>query len=118
MEFSMKKETAQRILGLCRQAHPYEVGGLLLNSPIDDFVLVPGTFTENSIWIQMDQIPIYANKAGTFHSHPSPDNRPSRADKDFFGRMGRIHIIVGHPYVLNTMAAYDTKGKKIGLNFV
>lgn len=109
----IKKELLLAILELCRNAHPREVGGLLIGKKIvDDYVIVPGKFYDFSIYIRMDQLPIYPNLHGTFHSHPTPDSRPSKADLDFFGRIGKEHIIFAYPYTLNSFQAYDTMGEK------
>jgi proteasome lid subunit RPN8/RPN11 len=113
---TIKKKVLSNLLGISREAHPYEVGGLLLGrGAVDDYVLVPGDFTEQSIYIYMDRIPLYPNLVGTFHSHPSPDPRPSRADMNLFSRMGKAHIIIGYPYELNSMRAYDSRGKAMEL---
>ena len=108
----IKREVMKGILELCRNAHPYEVGGLLLGKrTVSDYVLIPGRFYSYSIYIWMDRIPIYPSLAGTFHSHPSPNNKPSRADLRLFGEIGREHMIIAHPYDLNSIQAYDTFGK-------
>jgi proteasome lid subunit RPN8/RPN11 len=113
---AIRKKVLANLLGISREAHPYEVGGLLLGrGAIEDYVLIPGEFAEQSIYIHMDRIPIYTNLAGTFHSHPSPDARPSRADLNLFGRIGKAHIIIGYPYALNSTRAYDSRGKAIEL---
>lgn len=108
----IKKSVLENILGLCKEAYPMEIGGLLLGKPIvDDFVLVPGQFSMHSIYVRLYDIPIYTNIAGTFHSHPAPQPRPSGADLGFFRRIPGLHIIIAKPYDLNSVYVYDSKGK-------
>jgi len=115
----IKKELLEAILDLCQNAHPREIGGLLIGKTIvDDYVIVPGKFYNFSIYIRMDQLPIYPNLYGTFHSHPTPNNRPSSADLEFFGKLGKEHIIFAYPYTLNSFQAYDTFGKKAQVKLV
>jgi len=110
----IKKQILDNIVGLCKEAYPREIGGILLGKPVvEDFVLVPGRFETHSIYIKMYDIPIYTNVAGTFHAHPSRQAFPSQADLDFFRRIGKEHIIVTEPYDLNSVYAYDVKGRKI-----
>ena len=91
---------------------------MLLGNPVDDFVLVPGKLSANSIYIQMDQLPIYTNLHGTFHSHPGGIPAPSRADLDLFGRIGKEHMIIAPPFVLNSISVFDSKGKKKKIEIV
>jgi len=109
----IKREVIEAVLELCRNAHPKEVGGLLLGrKTVEDYVIVPGKFYDFSIYIRMDQIPIYTDLFGTFHSHPTPNPRPSKADLEFFGKLGKEHIIFAYPYDLNSFQAYDTLGNR------
>jgi proteasome lid subunit RPN8/RPN11 len=109
----IKRELLEAVLELCRNAHPKEIGGLLIGKKtVDDYVIVPGKFYDFSIYVRMDQLPIYPDLYGTFHSHPTPDSRASKADLDFFGRLGKEHLIIAWPYNLNSFQAYDSLGKK------
>ena len=111
-KMKIKKPVIDTILGLCQEAYPREIGGILLGKRIvDDFVLVPGQFSMHSIYIRLYDIPIYTNAAGTFHSHPAPQPKPSGADLDFFRRVPGKHLIVTVPYDLNSVHVYDSKGK-------
>lgn len=113
----IKKEVLKNLLQMCAST-PTEVGGLLLGNPVDDFVLVPGKLTANSVYIFMDRLPIYPNLRGTFHSHPGSIAMPSRADLDLFGKIGKEHLILAPPFDLNSTAAYDSKGKKSELKII
>ena len=113
----ISKELVERIAGISKQAYPREIAGLLLGKKdtIDDFVIMPGEYETRHVYIKMHLLPIYANKMGTFHSHPSPNNRPSRADLDFFSSGGKVHLIISNPYDFNSIAAYNSRGEKIPL---
>ncbi len=116
----MKIKTALlgEIFELCKQAFPREVGGLLLNNPVDDFVLLPGKFNRTSINVFTNSVPLYPNLQGTFHSHPSASNNPSGADLDFFRRFGKWHLIIAYPYDLNSVAVYNARGERLKLEVV
>lgn len=107
------KDMIARLLEISRSAYPREIAGLLLakKGVINDFVIMPGDYETQHVYVKMHLLPIYTNAVGTFHSHPSPSNKPSRADLDFFGELGRIHLIIASPFILNSIAAYDTSGK-------
>ncbi|MBI1973427.1 hypothetical protein HYS54_01310 [Candidatus Micrarchaeota archaeon] len=116
------------LVELAREAKPREVGGLLLQkkSVVSDFVLMPGEFTTHSVYVRYYDVPIYPSSVGTFHSHPAPRGRlpgsylggPSRADKDFFSRMGRFHLILADPFSIKTASAWDGRGKPASIELV
>ena len=114
----VKKELIEKILELCKEAYPNEVAGILLNNPADDFVLMPGEFSTFHVYVKMNLIPIYPNLLGTFHSHPTSSNQASQADLNFFTKLGREHLIIAYPYVLNSIAAYKSTGEKSELVIV
>jgi len=110
----INRSVLQNLCALSKEFHPREVGGILLGrNVINDFVMMPGKFSYGEVLVNMYDVPIYPNMAGTFHSHPTPDARPSRADLSFFSRWGRIHLIIGAPYDLNSVKAYDPQGKPV-----
>jgi len=108
----IKKELVERILEISKEAYPNEVAGILLNNPASDFVLMPGEFSNYHVYVKMNLIPIYPNLIGTFHSHPTSNNHASQADLNFFTKLGREHLIIGYPYVLNSIAVYKSNGEK------
>jgi proteasome lid subunit RPN8/RPN11 len=114
----IKKALLKNILALCAEAHPREVGGIMLGKPVvDDYLIIPGKFNYSSVYIHMDRIPIYPNLMGTFHSHPSPHAVPSGADLDLFRRIGQEHLIIAHPYNEESVRAYDSFGKPVWLSY-
>ena len=119
----ISRELLTNLVGLSRQAFPREVGGILLvgekgkdKAIIDDFVLTPGQFYEDSVVVHLENIPIYANATGSFHSHPRGIPLPSKADKDFFSRTGKVHLIIAVPS--NDVGVFDGKGKPLKLDVV
>ena len=66
----------------------------------------------------MEPPDIFLETAGTIHSHPSGNNRPSSADLQFFSKMGETHIIIGYPYTDRTWQAYNRAGEPIELEVV
>lgn len=113
---SMKitKELIERLTELSKSAYPNEIAGLLLSEKgiATDFVIMPGIYDNYQVTINTHMLPIYHNAIGTFHSHPTPDNRASKADREYFTTRGKCHLIISYPYSVKTIAAYDTSGKK------
>ena len=114
----IKKELLENILELSKEAYPNEVAAILLNNPVDDFVIMPAEFTTYQVHVKMNLIPIYVNLHGTFHSHPTSNNNPSRADLSFFGKLGKEHLIIAYPYDLNAVAVYKNNGEKTELEIL
>ena len=108
----IKRKTLGTIFELCKEMYPNEIGGILLENEdtkiIDDFVIMPGEYANSTIYIRDNERPIYPNAVGTFHSHPSGVARPSRADKNYFTRFGKLHMIIGYPYNEQTVRVYDS----------
>jgi proteasome lid subunit RPN8/RPN11 len=63
-------------------------------------------------------MPIDFNVIGTVHSHPSNSFYPSKADSYLFQKHGKIHLIVAHPYNMDSFRAYDKIGKTINLEII
>jgi len=59
-------------------------------------------------------LPMDFSVVGTVHSHPSGNIQPSHVDLNHM--MGRILMIVGHPYAdERSVAVYDSNGEKLVL---
>lgn len=48
----------------------------------------------------------------SFHSHPHPPARPSRADLSFFSRTAHYHFIACPPFTFGSVKAFDGKGNE------
>lgn len=118
----------QRCLNLIFEAskstYPNEFGGLLRideerKDVIDEIVILPGTISgESHAIFRMHMMPIDFSIIGTVHSHPSFNNKPSDADRELFGKKGRIHIIVASPYNMSSWKAYDYNGNEIKIEVI
>jgi proteasome lid subunit RPN8/RPN11 len=63
-------------------------------------------------------MPLSTHVAGSVHSHPSGNIRPSDADISFFSRSGRYHIIVGYPYTRDNWQGYRVDGTPYPLEVI
>lgn len=85
---------------------------------LSELVVVPAEFGKTHSSLRTDLIPFDPLIVGSIHSHPNEGALPSAADRNFFSRMGSIHIIAGHPYTFDNMRAYNSSGKRIPLMMV
>lgn len=113
--YSIKKETLESIIIAAKNVYPNEffsfIGGK--NKTITELVIVPATYGDNFCTYRLDLVPHDKTIMGTVHSHPSIYNTPSKADLDSFRKKGKIHLIIGYPYDLNKLKAFDNTGKEI-----
>ena len=104
----------EKIFAVCKEMFPSEIAGILLSTngdeTVDDFVFLPGEYTNMAVYIRDYERPIYHNARGTFHSHPTRSATPSSADKNYFSKFGRIHFIIAYPYNEKSIRAYDAFG--------
>lgn len=54
----------------------------------------------------------------SFHSHPHPPARPSKADIAFFSRAAKYHFIACPPFSEKNTRAFDANGKEIEFKVV
>ncbi len=59
-------------------------------------------------------LPTDPSVIGSFHSHPATSS-PSKTDLEFFSSFGAIHLIARPPYSIDSVTAYDRRGKRIEL---
>jgi len=123
-QWKITRDCLQLILESSKSSYPQEFGGLLRRDDITkdtivEVVLLPGTIAGDSHAIfRMNMKPIDFSIIGTVHSHPSPNNRPSNADKQLFERYGSIHIIVAYPFTLDSWQGYDYYGNPCAITVV
>lgn len=120
VEWKITPALVENICSSARSTYPDEFISLLGvkekgSHTLSELVVVPAEFGKTHSSLRIDLIPFDPLIVGSIHSHPSPNARPSSADKNFFSRLGSIHIIIGHPYTFNTMRAYLSNGKPISL---
>lgn len=119
-EWSITPSLVRNICSAARSTYPNEFISMLGvkekgSHTLSELVILPSEFGRTHSTIRADLIPFDPLIVGSIHSHPDEGAYPSSADKNFFSRMGHVHIIAGYPYSFETMRAYDSKGKRITL---
>ncbi|MDY6779351.1 MAG: Mov34/MPN/PAD-1 family protein [Halobacteria archaeon] len=122
-------DTLDFVLEACANTHPNEFMGLLRatdaskldlgrkGSVITEVLVIPGTKSGHSMaTLREDMVPVGSGSVGTVHSHPSGSTRPSGEDLSTFGRKGKRHIIVGHPYTEGSWTCYNGDGDVVELD--
>lgn len=112
------RDTLHFILEASRSSEPNEFAGLLSveGDIISDVIILPGTESSRmSALVRLYMLP-NMSVAGSAHSHPSGDLRPSDPDLIFFSRTGDYHLIVGPPFDEKSWICYDGAGKRRDLD--
>jgi proteasome lid subunit RPN8/RPN11 len=108
------RDTLKFILEASRSSMPAEFAGLLQadDDIITEVLILPGTESSRmSALIRLYMLP-NMQVAGSAHSHPSSDIRPSKPDILFFSRTGDYHSIAGPAFVESSWACYDAAGER------
>ena len=108
------RETLEFILGVSKSTAPNEFAGLLRadDGIITEVVVLPGTeSSEVSAVMHIYMLPMIS-VAGSVHSHPTSNIRPSKQDLSLFARTGNCHIIVGFPYDEHSWGCYGVYGER------
>lgn len=99
--------------------HPREFAALLEGRIEDEslhvtgLIFLPSEASNEGAVMQTFMLPPFTSTIGSVHSHPTPDNNPSREDFHFFSKNGLFHMIIAYPYREETIASYDRSGNKI-----
>lgn len=118
-DYDILPAAAATMAALSRQTHPKEAFGVLRGRRrghtivVEEVVFQPFTNTTRSASVVIDEYAI-DGLVGTFHSHPTPDARPSAADKRLFGTSGGLHCIAPFPY--RSVHAFNGKGQRLGVH--
>ncbi len=120
-EWTITPALVRNICAAARSTYPDEFISMLGvaekgSRTLSELVVVPSEFGRTHSSVRVDLIPFDPLIVGSIHSHPDEGAIPSSADRNFFSRMGSIHIIAGYPYSFNTMRAYSSSGKRVPLN--
>ena len=105
-------DTLNFILEASKSMAPEEFADLLQekNGIITEVLILPGTeSSEQNAVIKLFMMP-NVKAAGSIHSHPGPNRKPSQADLHLFSKTGNCHIIVGRPYDKQSWTCYDREG--------
>jgi proteasome lid subunit RPN8/RPN11 len=110
-------------MGAAKKVYPLEFISMLSVSEenlscLSELVILPAEYGWDFSELRTDLIPFDPLIVGSVHSHPTSSMRPSSADRLVFARLGKIHLILGHPYGISSFSAYDSNGKKILLPIV
>ena len=112
------KEVFMGVKSLAEENHPREIVVLLRGSRsgevihITEYLIPPFGFgSRGSASFPAYMLPMDFSILGTAHSHPSGNLSPSTGDMHNF--YGRLMMILGPPYSMNNVAAYNKQGKVI-----
>ena len=108
------RETLEFILEVSKSTAPNEFAGLLRaeDGIITEVIVLPGTESSDvSAVMHIYMLPMIS-VAGSVHSHPTSNIRPSKQDLSLFARTGNCHIIVGFPYDEHSWGCYDAYGER------
>jgi proteasome lid subunit RPN8/RPN11 len=121
--WSLSRKTLIDLLEIARQTFPNEFISLLSvteENPfvISEIVVVPAEFGRNHSFLRRDLVPFDPFIVGSVHSHPSSSMKPSRADKVAFSRLGKVHLILGYPYLERDFRAFDKNANPVSITVV
>lgn len=118
---AIRRDVLDTVIGAAKNAMPHEFAATMRarEGVIYELVFVPGTVSgHTSALMSFLNLPPDPEIVGSVHSHPSGNYNPSEADKQLFGKHGRINIIIGYPFTPGTWRAYDAEGGRTKLEVV
>ncbi len=123
MPWSITKSLIRNLMHAAARVYPLEfiaMVGVSKDTPycLSEIIVLPAEFGEDFSELHTELIPFDPLIVGSVHSHPDDVTRPSAEDLNVFSRLGKIHLILGHPYDETSFSAYDSKGKKVNLRVV
>ena len=89
----------EQIAEFAKESHPKEFSAFLSGKVRGSTLYLSHVLyqhfeaTERSATIHIN-LPMTSDVRGTVHSHPSPNNLPSRADKAFFNKYALVNFII------------------------
>jgi proteasome lid subunit RPN8/RPN11 len=119
----MTRQAADGIITYARTWHPNE-GILILQGKskrhqiIIDGLIIPPFSSHGPYYSGFPtyDLPFDLSYIGTAHSHPGGSNRPSLEDLNNY--YGLVSVIISHPYVDESMGAFDRNGIEMGLEIL
>jgi proteasome lid subunit RPN8/RPN11 len=119
--WKIKKDLINELLNAAQNNYPNEficfLGGTLKNYTITEFIFFPSETDKHSASVNLLSIPIDDTIIGSLHSHPNSNNHPSNADKKLFNKY-QINLILGYPFIIENIGAYDNKSNKILIELI
>ena len=118
----IKRTALEFMLQMARNTYPKEFIGLLRENEkreIYEVLLLPrSTYGQGFSSLDHYMVPYPLKYAGSVHSHPTPNPRPSAGDLLSFSKTGGVHIIVAYPFIESSLGVYDEKGEKLSFEVV
>jgi proteasome lid subunit RPN8/RPN11 len=114
---------ARQITGFARRSHPREFSALLTGTlakktlRITDIIYQHFEASDRAAFMRIN-VPLTTDVKGSVHSHPTPNNFPSAADRRFFNKYGYVNFIIGYPYNERSIACYDIYGRPIEFEII
>jgi len=113
----IKRAALEFMLNLAQSMYPREFIGLLRENErkeISEVLLLPrSTYGRGFSSLDHYMVPYTIKYAGSVHSHPSPNARPSAGDLLSFSKTGGVHVIVAYPFTENNIGVYSNRGEKL-----
>ncbi|MDN5374933.1 MAG: hypothetical protein PWP32_1698 [Methanothermobacter sp.] len=117
-------EVMDEVLEIARRSHPHEFAALLEGRQegevlhVTGLIFLPSETSDEGAVMDVLMLPPFTGAVGSVHSHPGPVNLPSAADLHFFSKNGLFHLIIAHPYTMETVAAYTRNGDPVDFEVV
>ncbi|NPA75390.1 MAG: hypothetical protein GXO25_04840 [Euryarchaeota archaeon] len=121
MTWKIRRKVLRLIMESAKSSYPDEFGAFLRakHGIIYEIVLLPGTLSGGrSVIYNLIAKPIDFTIVGSVHSHPSGFPIPSGADREMFARTGDVHIIVAHPFTMDSWMAYNRDSEQIEVKVI
>ena len=114
----LKQEVAKLIVSFAKRAAPREFLAFLKGEIRNNTLFISGLLYQpyrasKGAASTLPTITPQQSFIGSVHSHPRGSSKPSKADIIFFNKTGGIHLIVGAPFSISTIKAYDYRGEEI-----
>ncbi|MEM4710752.1 MAG: Mov34/MPN/PAD-1 family protein [Candidatus Woesearchaeota archaeon] len=105
------------IIKFAKANHPNEFVAFFEGKIQKKSLIITGLIYNEYLSNENSATPIFhfPNKSfyGSVHSHPSGNNKPSKADREFFRKTGIINAIISYPYKKNNISFYNHEGVEI-----
>ena len=118
MEVLVDRGLLEEMLAFAKERHPKEAVMLLRGSvnreaiTVTDYLFPPFATTSSiSASYPIHMLPIDFSIVGSAHSHPSGSLEQST--QDIHNIYGRISLLMGYPYGLGNVAAYDKQAERL-----
>jgi len=115
----IEQDVIENIMLLAKENYPKEFLAFLDGQIKNKKLVITGLVYQEYYASDMSATPIFhfADKSfyGSIHSHPGLSNRPSSADKEFFGKIGVVNAIICKPYLQENIRFYNHEGEEINV---